>query len=66
MPGCARLLERVFELDLEHCPQCGGAFRIIAAVEEPAVIVGILTHPGLPAPAPPRFPARLMALFQAA
>ena len=28
------------------------------AVEEPAVIVGILTHP--------RFPARPMALFQAA
>jgi hypothetical protein len=32
----ARLLKRVFEFDLEHCPQCGGEFRIIAAIEEPA------------------------------
>ena len=54
----ARLLKRVFEFDLKHCPQCGGEFRIIAAIEEPAVIVRILTHLGLPARAPPRSPAR--------
>jgi hypothetical protein len=47
--GWARLLKRVFALDLEHCPQCGGEFKIIAAIEEPAVIVRILTHLGLPA-----------------
>ena len=64
--GWARLLERVFDLDPAHCPQCGGAFRIIAAIEERAVIVGILTHLGLPARAPPRSPARPTALFQAA
>ncbi len=29
----ARLLKRVFEFDLEHCPQCGGEFRIIAVIE---------------------------------
>ena len=62
----ARLLKRVFEFDLEHCPQGGGEFRIIAAIEEPAVIVRILTHLGLPARAPPRSPARPLALFQAA
>ena len=62
----ARLLKRVFEFDLEHCPQCGGEFRIIAAIEEPAVIVRILTHLGLPARAPPRSPARPLPLFQAA
>ena len=62
----ARLLKRVFEFDLEHCPQCGGELRIIAAIEEPAVIVRILTHLGLPARAPPRAPAQLPALFQAA
>ncbi len=56
--GWARLLKRVFELDLEHCPQCGGEFRIIAAIEEPAVIARILTHLGLPARAPPRSPGR--------
>ena len=64
--GWARLLRRVFDLDLEHCPQCGGDLKIIAAIEEPAVIVRILTHLGLPARAPPRSPARPLALFQAA
>jgi len=53
-------------LPLEHCPQCGAEFRIIAAIEEPAVIVKILTHLGLPARAPPRAPARRLGLFQAA
>ena len=52
--GCARLLKRVFDIDLEHCPQCAGDLKIIAALEEPAVIVKILTHLGLPARAPPR------------
>ena len=47
--GWARLRRRVFDIDLEHCPQCGGEFKIIAAIEEPAVIVRILTHLGLPA-----------------
>jgi len=61
----ARLLKRVFDLDLEHCPQCGGNMKIIAAIEEPAVIVKILTHLGLPARAPPRAPARRPEMFQA-
>jgi len=62
----ARLLKRVFDIDIEHCPACGGTLKIIAAIEEPAVIVRILTHLGLPARAPPRSPARLPELFQAA
>ena len=61
--GWACLLKRVFAIDLEHCPPCGGEFRFIAAIEEPAVIVRILTHLGLPARAPPRSPARPLALF---
>ena len=61
-----RLLKRVFDIDLEHCPQCGGDLKIIAAIEEPAVIVRILTHLGLPARAPPRIPARPLDLFQPA
>ena len=64
--GWARLLKRVFALGLEHCPQCGGAFKIIAAIEEPAVIVRILTHLGLPERAQPRSPTRPMSIFQAA
>ena len=66
-PGCAhrrparirwaRLLKRIFEIDLEHCPNCGGELKIIAAILEAAVIERILTHLGLQARAPPRVPA---------
>ena len=54
----ARLLKRVFELDLEHCPNCGGELKIVAAILEAPVIEKILTHLGLQARAPPRAPAR--------
>ena len=60
--GWARLLKRVFELDLEHCPNCGGELKIIAAILEAPVIEKILTHLGLQARAPPRAPARGQAL----
>ena len=53
----ARLLKRVFELDLEHCPNCGGEMKIIAAILEAPVIERILTHLGLQARAPPQAPA---------
>jgi len=62
----ARLLERVFDIDIERCPDCGGRLKIIAAIEEPAVIGRILTHLGLPARAPPREPRRLPQLIEAA
>ena len=52
----ARLLKRVFELDLEHCPNCGGQLRIVAAILESAVIEQIPTHLGLQARAPPPGP----------
>ena len=61
----SRLLRRVFDIDVERCV-CGGKLKIIAAIEEPAVIVKILTHLGLPARAPPRSPAWPLYLFQAA
>jgi hypothetical protein len=60
----ARLLKRVFDIDVEHCPNCGGALKIIAAIEDPPVIVKILSHLGLPTCAPPRAPARRVDLFQ--
>jgi hypothetical protein len=60
----ARLLKRVFDIDVEHCPNCGGALKIIAAIEDPPVIIKILSHLGLPTRAPPRSPARRVDLFQ--
>ena len=58
----AKLLKRVFEIDLEHCPNCGGELEIIAAILEQPVIEKILMHLGLQARAPPRAPARGQAL----
>ena len=54
----ARLLKRVFQIDIEHCPNCGGQLKIIAAILESAVIERMLTHLGLQARAPTRVPAR--------
>ena len=61
----ARLLKRVFHIDVERCA-CGGQLKILAAIEEPVVIVRILTHLGLPARAPPRAAAREFSLDYAA
>ena len=60
--GWAKLLRRVFDLDLQHCPNCGGELKIIAAILEQPVIEKLLTHLGLQARAPPRAPARGQAL----
>jgi hypothetical protein len=57
----AQLLKRVFDIDIEHCPHCGGALKIIAALVDPTVITKILTPLGLSARAPPRSPARPFA-----
>lgn len=67
-PGCsrgrpvrirwARLRRRVFAIDLEHCPNCDGELKIVAAIPHRSmrapVIDRILSHLGLPARAPPR------------
>ena len=58
----AKLLKRVFDFDMEHCPNCGAELKIIAAIPEQPVIEKILTHLGLQARAPPRSPARGQAL----
>ncbi|MFN7277895.1 MAG: transposase [Betaproteobacteria bacterium] len=61
----ARLLKRVFHIHVERCA-CGGQLTIVAAIEEPVVIVGILTHLGLAARAPPRAAVRECSLDYAA
>jgi len=40
----AELLRRVFAVDVEGCPRCGGAARIVAFVTEPGVIRRIVGH----------------------
>jgi len=40
----ARRLKRVFGVEIEGCARCGGKLRIIASIEEPAVIARILAH----------------------
>jgi len=62
----AQLLKRVFDVDIEQRPYCGGLLKRIAAIEEPAVIQRILTHPGLAAQPPPRAPAVRVDLLPAA
>jgi Putative transposase len=55
----ARLLKRVFDIDMQHCPNCGaGELKIIAAILERQVIEKILTHLGLDPQPPPRGRAR--------
>ncbi len=44
----ARLLKRVFKIDVEECLACGGKVRIVAAIEDPPIIKKILEHLGLP------------------
>lgn len=54
----SRLLRRVFDLDMEWCPNCGGKVKVVAAIEEPVVIKKILIHLGLSPHPPPKFSAR--------
>lgn len=40
----AQRLKRVFNIDVERCRACGGKARVIAAIEDKALIDKILTH----------------------
>jgi len=40
----ARRLKRVFGIEIEQCVRCGGRLKVIASIEEPALIERILTH----------------------
>ena len=60
----AQRLKRVFKIDIETCETCGGKMKVIAAIEDPAVIKRILApldnrqgarqHPEHPPRAPPQ------------
>jgi hypothetical protein len=58
--GWARLLKRVFAIDMERCPRCHqGALRMIAAITCRPVIRRLLGPLQLAADPPPLAPARL-------
>ncbi len=58
----ARLLKRVFSIDMERCPVCQqGTLRIIAAIMERSVIQKILRHFKLAVDPPPSAPAQQAA-----
>src|SRR5450756_1690834 len=61
----ADLMRRTFGLDVLACPRCGGRFRLIALIEEAAVIERILRHLHLPTEVPAPRPERAPPLDEA-
>ena len=59
----AALMRRTFGFDVLACPCCGGRLRLIALIEEAAVIDRILRHLGLPTETPAPRPARAPPLL---
>ena len=55
----ARLLARVFQIEVTVCPACGGTMKIIAALTDGASVRRYLAGVGLPSRAPPIAPARI-------
>ena len=45
-------MRRTFGFDVLACPRCGGRLRLLALIEEAAVIARILGDLGLPAEIP--------------
>ena len=54
----AELLRRVFGIDAERCPHCGGRLRLLAFITEQSTIRTILQAMNLPADPPQLAPAR--------
>lgn len=47
LDGMGEAIEGVFGIEVERCDQCGGGVRIIAAIENPAVINKVPDHLGI-------------------
>ena len=54
----ASLMQRTFGFDVLACPRCGGRLRLIALIEQAAVMQRMLQHLGLPTDVPVPRPAR--------
>ena len=44
--GWAKMLKRVFDIDMQICSKCGGQVKIISAIHNQQAIKKILTHLG--------------------
>jgi len=53
----AKLIRKIYEVDPLTCPKCGAQMRVIALIEDPAVIERILTWLGLWEPRQPGGPS---------
>jgi hypothetical protein len=49
----AQRLKRVFHIDVQTCSKCGGTAKVIACIQDPAMIEKILTH--LESKTPPEY-----------
>ena len=58
--GWAKLLKRIFDIDIQTCPECGGRIKVISAILSQQVIKRILSHlgenPKIPELSPSRGP----------
>ena len=65
--GWAKMLKRVFDIDIQICSKCGGQIKIIAAIQNQQVIKRILIHLGenskVPELSPPRGPPEIEESF---
>ena len=57
-PSWAELLRRAWAVDVLACRACGGRLRLLATIQDPAVVHRVLTHLGLPTESPQPLPAR--------
>ena len=44
--GWAKMLKRVFDIDIQICSKCGGQIKIISSIQDSKVIKRILSHLG--------------------
>jgi hypothetical protein len=51
------MIRKVYEVDPLACPECGAQMRVIALIEDPAVIERILSWLGIWDPPQPRGPS---------
>ena len=58
----AKILARVFQVDVTKCKDCGGEVKVISVIFDAFVISKILSHMGISPQPPPIDPARITTL----